>query len=43
MTKSKLQEEFKKLTSEARKVGETNNKYRADLLVDIETDMANDE
>lgn len=43
MTKSELQEEFKKLTSEAKKVGETNNEYRAGLLADIEADMASDE
>ena len=38
MTKSELQEEFKKLTSEARKVSETNYEYRAGLLADIEAE-----
>ena len=38
MTKSELQEEFKKLTSEARKVSETNDEYRAGLLADIEAE-----
>ncbi len=39
MTKSELQEEFKKLTSEARKVGETNNEYRADMASDEEAEL----
>ncbi|XP_055768950.1 uncharacterized protein LOC129844827 [Salvelinus fontinalis] len=38
MTKSELREEFKKLTSEARKVSETNDEYRAGLLADIEAE-----
>lgn len=38
MTKRELQEEFKKLTSEARKVSETNNEYRAGLLAVIEAE-----
>lgn len=36
MTKRELQEEFKKLKSEARTVSETNDEYRAGLLADIE-------
>ncbi|GAA6100468.1 uncharacterized protein LOC106583987 [Tachysurus ichikawai] len=38
MTKSELKEEFKKLTSEARKVSETNDEYRTGLLADIEAE-----
>jgi len=33
MTKSELGEEFKKLTSEVRKVSETNDEYRADRQI----------
>lgn len=43
MTRSDLQEEFKKLLSEARNVSNTNEEYRAGLLADIEADMADGE
>ena len=43
MTKRELQEEFKKLTPEARTVSETNDDYRAGLLADIEAEIDEDE
>lgn len=38
MTKSELQEQFRKLTAQAKNVSETNDEYKAGLLADIEAD-----
>ena len=38
MTRSELQEEFKKLTSHARSVSESNDDYNTGLLADLEVE-----